>query len=94
MPRPVYAILLLFPINQAYEKARKQQDELVKSDGSEAGLMFFTQTIGNACGKAHSHSMVARLGAHTQVRKGTMGLLHGLLNSPLHFGERSYPHVA
>lgn len=41
---------MLFPITEAYEKARKERDALVKSDGSEDGIMFFKQTIGNACG--------------------------------------------
>ena len=51
VPRPVYAVLMLFPITDAYETARKERDELVKSDGSESGIMFFKQTIGNACGQ-------------------------------------------
>ena len=50
VPRPVYAVLMLFPITKAYEEARKEKDELVRSDGSAEGLTFFKQTIGNACG--------------------------------------------
>ena len=41
---------MLFPITKAYEEARKEKDELVRSDGSAEGLTFFKQTIGNACG--------------------------------------------
>jgi len=41
---------MLFPITPAYEKARKERDELVKSEEAPKDIMFFKQTIGNACG--------------------------------------------
>ncbi|ORY91772.1 hypothetical protein BCR35DRAFT_299098 [Leucosporidium creatinivorum] len=50
--QPVKAVLLLFPITEAYEKQRKAQDEQILEDGVEgvADVIYFKQTIGNACG--------------------------------------------
>lgn len=46
---------MLFPITEAYEKARKEKDELIKDDQASGDIMFFKQTIGNACGTS-THS--------------------------------------
>jgi len=52
VPRPVYAVLLLFPIDAHYEKYRLEQQERVKKEGQIVGkdVYFMEQTIGNACG--------------------------------------------
>ncbi|KAI9894980.1 MAG: hypothetical protein M1814_000202 [Vezdaea aestivalis] len=53
LPRPVYALLLVFPVSDAYEKARVSEDgskEDYSGSGSEEKVMWFKQTIGNACG--------------------------------------------
>jgi ubiquitin carboxyl-terminal hydrolase L3 len=53
VPRPAHALLLIFPVSQAYEKARHDED-LEKQDYEGAGerevVLWFRQTIGNACG--------------------------------------------
>ncbi len=53
VPRPAYALLLVFPVSQTYEKFRLQEDE-GKPDytgsGPEEGVVWFKQTIRNACG--------------------------------------------
>lgn len=53
VPRPSHALLLVFPTSAAYEKARADEDES-KPDYSGAGpeeeVLWFKQTIGNACG--------------------------------------------
>ncbi|GAA5906873.1 hypothetical protein JCM6882_006853 [Rhodosporidiobolus microsporus] len=50
--QPVKAVLMLFPVTEAYEKMRKEQDEKVLEDGVEgvADVIYFKQTIANACG--------------------------------------------
>ncbi|PWN38654.1 cysteine proteinase, partial [Ceraceosorus guamensis] len=45
VPQPVQAVLLLFPISEAYEKKRREDDELVKEGESEKdGEIWFKQT--------------------------------------------------
>ena len=53
VPRPAYALLLVFPISSTYEKFRRREDEdRPEYDGSGEGeeVMWFKQTIRNACG--------------------------------------------
>ncbi|SCZ97787.1 BZ3500_MvSof-1268-A1-R1_Chr7-3g09588 [Microbotryum saponariae] len=50
--QPVKAVILLFPITEAYEKARLEEDARIEEDGVEqvADIIYFKQTIANACG--------------------------------------------
>jgi ubiquitin carboxyl-terminal hydrolase L3 len=53
IPRPAYALLLVFPISNTYEKFRRdedasRQDYTGSGDGEE--VIWYKQTIGNACG--------------------------------------------
>ena len=53
VPRPSYALLLVFPVNDTYEKFRLQEDRDVapyEGHGSSEEVVWFKQTIGNACG--------------------------------------------
>jgi ubiquitin carboxyl-terminal hydrolase L3 len=53
VPRPAYALLLIFPVSEAYEKFRRAEDASKQEyDGSGAGepVVWYKQTIGNACG--------------------------------------------
>ncbi|GAA6063544.1 hypothetical protein JCM10212_004250, partial [Sporobolomyces blumeae] len=49
---PVKAVLMLFPITDKYEDMRKRQDRQVEEEGVEGveNIIYFKQTIGNACG--------------------------------------------
>ena len=53
VPRPAYALLLVFPVSQTYEKFRREEDN-DKSEyegfGPQEEVVWFKQTIGNACG--------------------------------------------
>lgn len=53
VPRPVHALILVFPTSEAYEK-RKEEGESVRDDydgsGSDEPVIWFRQTINNACG--------------------------------------------
>ncbi|ANB14857.1 Yuh1p [Sugiyamaella lignohabitans] len=67
IPRPVYALLLVFPVSDTYEEYRHDSDKDLADDyyNSVSGTdkeqaVWFKQTIGNAC--------------------GTMALLHALAN--------------
>ena len=53
VPRPAYALLLVFPVSNTYEKFRQSEDqERTEYSGSGPGeeVMWFKQTIRNACG--------------------------------------------
>ncbi|PWY62917.1 ubiquitin C-terminal hydrolase L3, partial [Aspergillus eucalypticola CBS 122712] len=53
IPRPSYALLLVFPVSAAYEATRRTEDaSLPEYTGSGANepVMWFKQTIRNACG--------------------------------------------
>lgn len=66
IPGPVEALLLVFPITERYEAARRQQDESRENylgrgaPAEQEDVLWFPQTISNAC--------------------GTMGILHILAN--------------
>ena len=52
VPKPVKAVLLLFPVSPQSEDLRVAQEAKIKESGQELppGVWFTTQTIGNACG--------------------------------------------
>ncbi|NP_001088200.1 ubiquitin C-terminal hydrolase L3 L homeolog [Xenopus laevis] len=52
VPRPVCAVLLLFPVTEKYESFRAEEEEKIKSHGQEldSSIYFMKQTISNACG--------------------------------------------
>lgn len=53
VPRPVYALLLVFPVSDTYEKFRTDEDknkDEYKGSGPEEEVVWYKQTIGNACG--------------------------------------------
>lgn len=53
LPRPVHALILVFPTTEAYERRVEVEDSEVKDDlnvEDEEDVVFFKQTINNACG--------------------------------------------
>ncbi|KAL8760942.1 MAG: hypothetical protein Q9184_002910 [Pyrenodesmia sp. 2 TL-2023] len=53
VPRPVHALLLVFPITSTYEKARVDEDGPLSeynASGSGEEVLWIRQTIRNACG--------------------------------------------
>lgn len=53
IPRPAYALLLVFPISDTYEKFRHDEDaskEAYTGSGDGEDVIWYKQTIGNACG--------------------------------------------
>jgi Ubiquitin carboxyl-terminal hydrolase, family 1 len=47
VPRPVHALILLFPITELYEKHRREQEEQYqpKPDPDIDNLIYFKQTV-------------------------------------------------
>ncbi|KAM9803296.1 ubiquitin carboxyl-terminal hydrolase isozyme L3 [Syngnathus typhle] len=52
VPRPVCAVLLLFPITEKYEAFKQEEEERLKTQQPNVptDVYFMRQTIGNACG--------------------------------------------
>ena len=53
VPRPSYALLLVFPVNDTYEKFRIQEDhdtQPYEGHGENEEVVWYKQTIRNACG--------------------------------------------
>jgi len=53
VPKPVKAVILLFPIDPQYEVKRREEDQRIAAEGQpklEDTIFFVKQTIGNACG--------------------------------------------
>jgi len=53
VPRPVYALLLVFPVSETYESFRRVEDQgkpPYNGSGPDEEVIWFKQTIGNACG--------------------------------------------
>ncbi|XP_032237490.1 ubiquitin carboxyl-terminal hydrolase isozyme L3 isoform X2 [Nematostella vectensis] len=52
LPQPVFAFLLLFPVDEKYEAFTKSQSEQIKKSGQEVSpdLYYMKQTVSNACG--------------------------------------------
>ncbi|OAL45903.1 ubiquitin C-terminal hydrolase L3 [Pyrenochaeta sp. DS3sAY3a] len=53
VPRPVYALILVFPTSPAYEDKVEKEDEGLEEyqhTGNDEEIVFFKQTINNACG--------------------------------------------
>lgn len=51
--RPALALLLVFPVSKTYESYRMHEDAnrpLYESKGTEEPVIWYRQTIGNACG--------------------------------------------
>lgn len=73
LPRPVLALLMVFPISEAYEKYRLKSDaeieDAMAEDIPDAQCVWYKQTIKNSC--------------------GTMALLHAIANclDASHFEE-------
>jgi ubiquitin carboxyl-terminal hydrolase L3 len=53
LPRPAYALILVLPTTDAYEKRVNEEDsrlEPYQGNAIDGDVLFFKQTINNACG--------------------------------------------
>lgn len=74
VPRPAYALLLVFPVSETYEKFRVQEDaSKPEYEGSGKGeeTVWYKQTIGNACGLIGLLHGVSNGKAREYVEPGT-----------------------
>lgn len=74
VPRPAYALLLVFPVNETFEKFRYNEDkDRQEYEGSGEGehVVWYQQTIGNACGLMGLLHGVSSGPARSHVQEGS-----------------------
>jgi ubiquitin carboxyl-terminal hydrolase L3 len=74
VPRPAQALLLIFPVSEVYEKSRHQEDEAreeYQGNGDEEPVVWYKQTIGNACGLIGLLHAVSNGAARRNVETGS-----------------------
>ena len=74
LPRPALALLLVFPVTPTYEKFRHDEDaskEKYSGSGSGEEVIWFKQTIRNACGLIGLLHSVSNGAAREQIIKGS-----------------------
>ncbi|KAH0582649.1 hypothetical protein H2248_010571 [Termitomyces sp. 'cryptogamus'] len=67
VPQPVKAVVLLFPISEALENKRKEEDEKIKNAGQphlDPTILWIKQTISNACGTIGLLHALANVSEH------------------------------
>ncbi|KAM0273559.1 hypothetical protein ACHAQH_008256 [Verticillium albo-atrum] len=92
IPRPALALLLVFPVSATYESHRLAEDALLdeyKGHGESDPVIWFRQTIRNACGLMGLLHAVANGPAREYIEKSSD--LDTLLQQalPLHPAERA-----
>jgi len=50
LPKPIEAVILLFPITEQYDEYCKESDAKITEQVVDPDLFYMKQTIGNACG--------------------------------------------
>lgn len=84
LPRPALALLLVFPVTATYEKFRSTEDasrEEYTGSGEKEPVVWFKQTIRNACGLIGLLHAVCNGGARDQITQGSD--LHSLLTQAI-----------
>lgn len=74
LPRPAYALLLVFPVTDTYEKFREEEDasrQDYSASGSEEPVVWFKQTIRNACGLIGLLHVITNGEAREQITAGS-----------------------
>jgi ubiquitin carboxyl-terminal hydrolase L3 len=80
VPRPAHALLLIFPVSETYEKFRREEDESkteYSGSGESEPVVWYKQTIGNACGLIGLLHAVSNGAAKSHIEKNSD--LHQLL---------------
>uniref|UniRef100_A0A8C6S9U1 Ubiquitin carboxyl-terminal hydrolase n=1 Tax=Neogobius melanostomus TaxID=47308 RepID=A0A8C6S9U1_9GOBI len=74
VPRPVCAVLLLFPITDKYEAFKQEEEERLKTEKQDVSsdVYFIKQTIGNACGTIGIIHAVANNLKHLEFESDSM----------------------
>ena len=68
LPRPVHALVLVFPTDEQYEQRRKEDAKIWTTEPSK-DVVWFEQTIHNACGLYGLLHAVCNGGAKGEIRE-------------------------
>lgn len=74
LPRPAHALLLVFPVTATYEKFREEEDASkpnYSGSGPEEPVLWFKQTIRNACGLIGLLHIITNGEAREQIVAGS-----------------------
>ncbi|CBQ72137.1 probable ubiquitin thiolesterase L3 [Sporisorium reilianum SRZ2] len=72
VPQPVSAVLLLFPITESVEKLRASENASAQPPPSDSNdILWFKQTIGNACGTIGLLHALANSSAASAIKPGS-----------------------
>lgn len=74
LPRPAYALLLVFPVTETYEKFRREEDQAKQdytASGPQEPVVWFKQTIRNACGLIGLLHSITNGQAREQIEAGS-----------------------
>lgn len=74
LPRPAHALLLVYPVTDTYEKFRAQEDSSrpdYTGSGSGEPVVWFKQTIRNACGLIGLLHAITNGEAREQIQAGS-----------------------
>lgn len=72
VPRPAHALLLVFPVSKTYEQFRMQEDKdkaEYEGHGPDEEVVWYKQTIGNACGLIGLLHSVSNGTARAHIRR-------------------------
>ncbi|XP_056160372.1 ubiquitin carboxyl-terminal hydrolase 3 [Syzygium oleosum] len=69
VPKPVLAVLFLYPITSQSEEVRIQQESLMKESSSK--VYFMKQTVGNACGTVGLLHAVGNVTSEIKLLEGS-----------------------
>lgn len=72
VPRPAHALLLVFPVSETYEKFRRQEDQdkpEYNGHGHQEEVVWYKQTIANACGLIGLLHAVSNGTARANIRR-------------------------
>lgn len=86
VPRPVKALILLFPLNEVFEaeKGLKTSEKSESIPGDQSQLIWFKQTIRNACGL---YGLLHSLASNKELLKSDSVLLKFLESNPRNSGQ-------
>ncbi|KAJ4376713.1 hypothetical protein N0V86_006830 [Didymella sp. IMI 355093] len=71
LPRPVYALLVIIPLTPSWDKARTTEDSDLSDytgKGEDEPVIWFKQTIGNACGSIGLVHSLLNSGASEHIK--------------------------
>ncbi|KAJ4848111.1 Ubiquitin carboxyl-terminal hydrolase 3 [Turnera subulata] len=69
VPKPVLAVLFLYPLTAESEEERRQQDAVMKEPSSK--VYFMRQTVGNACGTVGLLHAVGNITSEIKLVEGS-----------------------